>query len=66
MMKQLIKNKRFEVIKALVEARKIKQEWMVDLYDILRMEDNGDKELQELKSKIVEFLNSTEAIGGHQ
>jgi|GEM_PF-5078966 len=57
MMQQLIKNKRFEVIKALVEAKKIKQEWIEDLKDLLKMED-GDEELKELKSTIFEFLNS--------
>ncbi|MBX0311571.1 MAG: hypothetical protein JHC31_07295 [Sulfurihydrogenibium sp.] len=57
MMKQLIKNKRFEVIKALVEARKIKQEWIKDLYSILEMEDDSNEELKELKKEIVEFMN---------
>ena len=57
MMKQLIKNKRYEVIKALVEAKKIKKEWIEDLKDLLKMED-GDEELKELKNTISEFLNS--------
>jgi hypothetical protein len=56
MMKQLIRQKRYEVIKALVEARKIKQEWIEDLYSILEIEED-DEELKELKRKIVEFMN---------
>jgi hypothetical protein len=61
-MKQLIKNKRYEVIKALVEARKIKQEWIEDLYSILEIEEDGE-ELKELKKEIIKFLNEEKAFG---
>jgi hypothetical protein len=55
-MKQLIRQKRFEVIKALVESKKIKQEWLEDLYSILEMKDDNE-ELSNLKKEIVKFLN---------
>jgi hypothetical protein len=56
-MKQLIKNKRFEVIKALVESKKIKQEWLEDLYSILLMEDY-DEEIAQTKYEIVKLILS--------
>jgi hypothetical protein len=54
-MKQLIKNKRFEVIKALVESKKVKQEWLEDLYSIL-LEQDTDVEITQAKYEIIKLL----------
>jgi hypothetical protein len=57
MLKQLIKQGRFEVIKALVEAKKVKQEWLGDLYSILMMKDY-DEEITQVKYEIVKLILS--------
>jgi hypothetical protein len=57
MLKQLIKQGRFEVIKALVESKKIKQEWLGDLYSILLMKDY-DEEISQAKYEIVKLMLS--------
>jgi hypothetical protein len=64
-MKQLIKNKRFEVIKALVESKKVKQEWLEDLYSILEINED-DEELKELKKEIVKFMNEMGATNNEK
>jgi hypothetical protein len=56
-MKQLLKNKRFEVIKALVESKKIKEEWLEDLYSILLMKDTDD-EIVQTKYEIMKLLRT--------
>jgi arginine repressor len=53
--RQLIKNKRFEVIKALVESKKIKQEWLEDLYSIL-LEQDADIGITQAKYEIIKLL----------
>ncbi|WP_299228622.1 SAVED domain-containing protein [Sulfurihydrogenibium sp.] len=53
--RQLIKNKRFEVIKALAESKKIKQEWLEDLYSILLKQDT-DVEITQAKYEIIKLL----------